>query len=56
MLGWSPDHWEREPRLWRQRVRFFFGKQTTVQLALEIGLGIIAFGVLGAVLYYMFAG
>ena len=49
-----PDDFERERKLRRERVRFFMRKRTPAQLVLEVALGIVAFGVLGAALYFVF--
>lgn len=49
-----PDDFERERKLRREGVRFFMRKRTPAQLVLEVVLGIVAFGVVGAALYFVF--
>ena len=54
MLWPRPDDFERERKLRRERMRFFTRKPTPAQLVLEVVLGIVAFGILGAALYFVF--
>ena len=51
-----PGDIDRERDLRRDQVRFFIRKRTPAQLALEVVLGIVALGVVGAALYFVFAG